>query len=81
MSESVEKVKTFGYTEERVRTLFSTKSLSDSEKALFLELKYQFEVLAMYVLKNTPNTPHQTIAINKIIEAKDAACLGFITAL
>lgn len=70
----------FLYTEGMLKALFSTRDLSPDEKTRFLAMKAAFETQALYVLRNTPPTHHQTIAINKIIEAKDAACLGFITA-
>lgn len=68
-----------GYTHERITQVFTTRKLSDEEMAKFIALKKDFENMCHKVLDETPTTPHQTIAINKIIEAKDAACLGFIT--
>ena len=75
------KPSSFGYNHDRVSQLFSTRQLSDEERSKFIALKGYFEDLAHRVLDLTPPTPHQTIAINKLIEAKDAACLGFITSL
>lgn len=70
-----------GYDHDRVAKMFSTRNLSPEERESFLWLKKAFEDLAHTVLDKTPSSPHQTIAINKLIEAKDAATLGFITSM
>lgn len=70
---------TGGYTHDRISQLFTIRNLSPAEREQFLALKAAFEKLAHDVVDLTPSSPHQTIAINKLIEAKDAACLGFIT--
>lgn len=70
-----------GYTHERIEKLFNTHKLPPEVQKKFRDLKKSFEDLAHHVIDETPSSPHQTIAINKIIEAKDAACLGYITSV
>lgn len=70
-----------GYTRERVSKLFNTHELPPEVGEKFRMIKRAFEELALFVVEKTPSSPHQTISINKIIEAKDAACLGYITSV
>jgi hypothetical protein len=68
-----------GYTEERIKHFFATHKLDEETRERFLALKKSFENMAHVISVNVPGCPHQTIAINKLIEAKDAACLALIT--
>ena len=78
MEEKTEGPRKVGYSHERISAYFGTHKLPEDLYQRFVKIKGLFEELAHQVLDLTPPSPHQTIAINKIIEAKDAAALGMI---
>ena len=68
-----------GYTEKQIEDVFGQHKMGDKTFAKFSAIKAKFKELALWVKENVPDCPRQTISINKLVEAKDAATMGFLT--
>lgn len=72
--------KPMGYTVDQIEHLFAHHPLDPELQGKFDGLKRGFKDLAILVKTVVPDCPDQTAAIRKIIEAKDAACRGLVSA-
>jgi hypothetical protein len=67
------------YDLEKLDEAFSTHGLNAGELALCLELEARFRLMARWILEHLPPGPHRTSTIDKLIAAKDEACLALLT--
>ena len=68
-----------GLTHEQIEALFGQHRMGPKVFKHFARIKKEFEDLTHRVKDLVPGCPMQTIAIRKLVEAKNEATLGYLT--
>jgi hypothetical protein len=67
------------YSVEDIEAVFGQHKMGEITFAKFSEIKGKFRELALWVKENVPPCDRQTLCLDKLIEAKDCATMGFLT--